>query len=89
MAMADLGNIREHMQVIGADGVKLGTVDRVEGDRIKLTRQDSGSHDHHHFIAGGLVAAVEGDIVRLSASGANAALLEEESDGKPIADHQR
>lgn len=86
--MVDLGNIREHMTVIGADGVKLGTVDRVEGDRIKLTRQDSGSHDdHHHFIAGGLVAAVEGDVVRLSASGANAALLEEEEDGGAIADH--
>lgn len=86
--MVDLGNIREHMAVIGADGVKLGTVDRVEGDRIKLTRQDSGSHDdHHHFIAGGLVAAVEGDVVRLSASGANAALLEEEEDGGAIADH--
>ena len=27
--MADLSNIREHMQVIGADGVHLGTVDRV------------------------------------------------------------
>lgn len=88
--MSDLGKIREHMQVVGADGVKLGTVDRVEGNRIKLTRQDSGSHDdHHHFIAGGLVAAVEGDVVRLSASGANAALLEEEEDGQPIADRNR
>lgn len=73
--------------MIGADGVKLGTVDRVEGGRIKLTRQDSGSHDdHHHYIAGSLVAAVQGDEVRLSASGANAALLEEEEDGQPIAD---
>lgn len=85
--MIDLGQIREHMQVVGADGVKLGTVDRVEGGRIKLTKQDSGSHhDHHHFIAGGLVAAVEGDTVRLSASAANAALLEEEQDGQAIAD---
>lgn len=86
-AMIDLGNIRAHMTVIGADCTKLGTVDRVEGQRIKLTRQDSGSHgDHHHYIAGGLVAAVEGDEVRLSASAANAALLEEEDDGGPIAD---
>ena len=30
------------MEVIGADGVHLGTVDRVEGDRIKLTKADSG-----------------------------------------------
>ncbi len=29
--------IKEHMDVIGADGVHVGTVDRVEGARIKLT----------------------------------------------------
>lgn len=78
--MSDLSNIREHMEVIGADGVKVGTVDRVEGDRIKLTK-DSGtpSHqDHHHFISGGLVAGVEGDVVRLSANADVAVTFEEE-----------
>ena len=34
--------IREHMDVIGADGVHIGTVDQVEGGRIKLTKKDSG-----------------------------------------------
>lgn len=42
--MTDLSQIKEHMEVIGADGVHLGTVDKVEGDRIKLTKADSGSH---------------------------------------------
>ena len=87
--MADLSAIREHMEVVGADGVHIGTVDRVEGDRIKLTKKDSGSHsDHHHYIAGGLVAAVEGERVRLSANGAAAALLEEEQGGEPLSDHR-
>ncbi|MBA4795214.1 DUF2171 domain-containing protein [Phenylobacterium sp.] len=87
--MADLSAIREHMEVIGADGVRLGTVDKVEGDRIKLTRADSGSHsDHHHYISGGLVAEVEGDRVRLSANADNAALLEEEEGGEAIADRR-
>ena len=87
--MADLGMIREHMEVVGADGVHVGTVDKVEGNRIKLTKKDSGSHgDHHRFIAGGLVAAVEGDRVRLSANGDAAALLEEEQDGGPLSDHR-
>jgi hypothetical protein len=79
--MSDLGNIREHMEIIGADGVHVGTVDHVDGDRIKLTKGDSGegSHKgHHHYISGGLVAGVEGDKVRLSASGANAVTFEEE-----------
>lgn len=86
--MADASAIREHMEVIGADGVHVGTVDKVEGERIKLTRTDSGADiegaeggahsGHHHFISLGLVADVEGDQVRLSASGANAVMFEEE-----------
>jgi hypothetical protein len=83
--MTDLSQIREHMDVIGADGVHVGTVDHLDGDRIKLTKKDSGqgSHEgHHHYISVGLVAGVEGDTVRLSATGANAAeLFEEEGSG--------
>ena len=85
--MTDASAIREHMDVIGADGVHLGTVDRVEGGRIKLTKRDSGaqmeqaesSHaGHHHYVSLGLVAGVEDNQVRLSATGANAVLFEEE-----------
>ncbi|HMJ93327.1 MAG TPA: DUF2171 domain-containing protein [Allosphingosinicella sp.] len=79
--MAAIEGINEHMEVIGADGVHLGTVDKVEGSRIKLTRADSGqgSHEgHHHYISTGLVAAVEGDTVRLSANADVALLFEEE-----------
>lgn len=85
--MTDLSQIKEHMDVIGADGVHLGTVDKVEGDRIKLTKADSGSHsDHHHYLSAGLIAGIEGNQVRLSATGANAALFEEEQGGEAIAD---
>lgn len=82
--MADSSAIREHMEVIGADGVHVGTVDHVDGDRIKLTRKDSGegSHKgHHHYISVGLVAGVEGDKVRLSANADVAVLFEEEKQG--------
>ncbi len=87
--MTDASAIREHMEVIGADGVHLGTVDKVDGDRIKLTKADSGvelegaegTHSgHHHYISLGLVAAVDGDQVRLSANAANAVLFEEEEE---------
>jgi len=73
--------IKEHMEVIGADGAHVGTVDKVEGHRIKLTKKDSGegSHKgHHHYIDIGLVAGIEGNKVRLSATGANAVMMEEE-----------
>jgi hypothetical protein len=79
--MAARDDISEHMEVIGADGVHIGTVDRVDGDRIKLTKADSGqgSHEgHHHYISLGLVAGVEDDKVRLSANADVAVTLEEE-----------
>jgi hypothetical protein len=83
--MADLSRVQAHMEVIGADGVHVGTVDSVEGNRIKLVKADSGSHSgHHHYVNAGLVADIEGNKVRLSASGVNATLLEEEQDGSAL-----
>ncbi|MET4633981.1 MULTISPECIES: DUF2171 domain-containing protein [Kaistia] len=82
--MSIASQIKEHAEVIGADGVHVGTVDHVEGDRIKLTRTDSGvgSHKgHHHYISLGLVAEVEGNRVRLSANGDVAVTFEEEETG--------
>ena len=79
--MSGFEDIKEHMEVIGADGVHVGTVDHIDGDRIKLTKADSGegSHKgHHHYISRGLVAEVEGDKVRLSANSDVAITFEEE-----------
>ena len=80
--MSGFEDIREHMEVIGADGVHVGTVDRIDGDRIKLTKAENmGSHEgHHHYISRGLVAEVEGDQVRLSANAAVAVTFEEEEE---------
>ena len=86
--MTDTSKIREHMEVVGADGVHVGTVDKVEGNRIKLTKKDSGaqvnegtgSHEgHHHFISLGLVADIEDGKVRLSANADVAVTFEEEA----------
>lgn len=78
--------IKENMDVVGADGVHVGTVDRVEDGRIKLKKRDShGAHQgHHHFIELGFVAGVEGTKVRLSANADVAVTLEEEPSGKPV-----
>jgi hypothetical protein len=83
----DTNRIKEHMEVIGADGVHVGTVDRVENGKIKLTKADSGEgahKGHHHFIDLGLVADIEGNKVRLSANAAVAVSMEEEKSAKPI-----
>jgi hypothetical protein len=60
--------IAEHMEVVGNDGGHVGTVDKVEGNRIKLTKQDDpdGSGQHHHFLPLGAVDAVEGNKVTLN-----------------------
>ncbi len=74
--MVESSQIQEHAEVIGADGVHVGTVDHVQGGRIKLTKKDSGDQ-HHHYIALGLVAEVEDGTVRLSANADVAVTLEE------------
>lgn len=78
--------IREHMEVVGADNVHVGTVDRVENGRIKLTKADSGQGrhaGHHHYVPLGLVAGIENGKVRLSANAAVAVTMEEEDSGRP------
>ncbi|TGQ47968.1 MULTISPECIES: DUF2171 domain-containing protein [unclassified Mesorhizobium] len=79
--MTDAARIREHMEVIGADGVHIGTVDKVDGQRIKLTKRDSGQgrhKGHHHYVPLSLVAEIEGQKVRLSANSDVAVTFEEE-----------
>ena len=61
----DKSQIREHMEVIGADGRHIGTVDRVEGDNIKLSKSDSAD-GHHHIINVADVADIKNDEIRLS-----------------------
>jgi hypothetical protein len=40
--------IKEHMDVIAADGAKIGTVDHMDGtNQIKLTKQDAPDGKHH------------------------------------------
>jgi len=80
--MALTSDIKEHMEVIGADGVHVGTIDKVEADQLKLTKSDpsAGGFEGHRYVPTGLIAGVEGNKVRLSATGANAFLLQSDHD---------
>jgi len=75
--MVNLSSIPEHAEVIGADGVHVGTLDHVDGNRLKLTKKDSGDQ-RHHYIDAGLIAEVEGNKVRLSAKAEVAVTFEED-----------
>ncbi|WP_374305483.1 DUF2171 domain-containing protein [Methylocella sp.] len=49
-ARAPSRGIAAHMEVLGADGIKIGEVDHLEGERmIQLTREASPD-DRHHFV---------------------------------------
>lgn len=60
--------IEEHAPVVGSDGGHVGTVDHVDGNRIKLTKKDDpdGSGQHHHYIPLSRVASVENGEVKLT-----------------------
>ncbi|MFL1464016.1 DUF2171 domain-containing protein [Roseococcus sp. DSY-14] len=68
--MHDIG---EHMEIVGSDGTMVGKVDKVEGDRIKLTK-DSDPHGqgHHHYLPVSAVQSTQGGKVMLEMSGAEA-----------------
>jgi len=65
--MAELEQIPDHATILDSNGEHVGTVDHVEGTRIKLTRTDSDD-GKHHYIDGNLVERVEGDVVHLNAT---------------------
>ena len=66
-----LGTVREHMTVVGSDNEQVGTVDKVRGDRIILTRNDSEDGQHHSLNCS-LIDRVEGDQVILDKPAARA-----------------
>jgi hypothetical protein len=63
--------IAEHMEVLGSDGVHVGTVDHLDGDRIKLTKANS-EDGQHHYIPTALVEDIRGHTVTLTKAAADA-----------------
>jgi hypothetical protein len=63
-----LGQIREHMEVVGNDQKHVGKVDKVAGDRIILTKSDPESGGVHHSLSCSDIDRVEGDRVILDCS---------------------
>jgi hypothetical protein len=58
-------DICEHMEVVDANGQHVGIVEKVEGDRIKLSKKDA-LDPQHFFLDKSQVAGVEGNKVKLS-----------------------
>ncbi len=60
-----LEKVKEHQEVVGSDGSHVGTVDKVRGDRIILTKNDSDAGGRHHSIPSSWLKSVD-DKVTLS-----------------------
>jgi len=63
-----LGQIREHMEVVGNDDEHVGTVDRAVSDRIILTKSDPESGGAHHSLSCSDIDRIEGDRIVLDCS---------------------
>ena len=70
--MLNTSEIKTRMEVVGADGVHVGTVARIDGDRLNLAKTDSGQgprDQRQHYLPIGLVASVTKNKVHLSTNG--------------------
>lgn len=54
--MFDQSKIKEHMPVVCSQDGQFGTVDHLDGDQIKLTRDEQGQH---HWIPQSWVTSVD------------------------------
>ncbi|HWX46547.1 MAG TPA: DUF2171 domain-containing protein [Roseomonas sp.] len=70
--MVDTTRIREHMPVLDCNGERIGTVDKLDAGRIKLTRSDDGQH---HFLPLSEIATVDDENVITQLSRAEVAEL--------------
>jgi len=70
-----LPDVRERMEVVGSDGMHVGTVDGLEGtQRIKLTKTDKSSGGAHHFIPIDWIERVDGKVHLINGPGRQGAL---------------
>lgn len=70
--MMFIEKIREGLEIVGSDGVQVGTVDALSGTLLKLKRSDPSSGGSHHYLDIGLVVAVEGNTAKLLVPAAEA-----------------
>lgn len=85
-----LGKVVEHQEVVGSDGVHIGTVDKVKDDRILLTKNDGDAGGRHHSIPSRWIDSVEDKVtVRKTAEEAKTHWRDEENNQALFGDKTR
>ncbi len=87
---SSLTRVKEHMEVVGSDAKHIGTVDKVRGDRILLTKNDKDADGRHHSFPSSWITDV-GDKVKVSRSAEDAKQHWRDEEGKQamFGDNQR
>lgn len=60
-----ISQVREHMDVVGSDGEHVGTIDKLRGERIILTKNDQDAGGVHHSIPASWIKSVDAQKVTL------------------------
>lgn len=86
-----LDQVEEHQEVVGSDGQHIGTVDKVKGDRIVLTKNDPNAGGHHHSIPSLWLKSVEDGKIAINktADEAKRAWRDEDRNSAMFGDDQR
>ena len=70
--MIDQSQVKEHMEVVCSMGGHVGTVDHMDGNRIKLAKNDASAGGQHHYLPLSAVAGVEAGKLKLNIDGQKA-----------------
>ena len=70
--MIDQNQVQPHMEVVCSAGGHVGTVDHMDGNRIKLAKTDKAAGGQHHYLPISAVAGVENGKLKLNVDGQKA-----------------
>lgn len=84
-----VGRVTEHMEVAGSDGKHVGTVDKVRGDTIVLTKSDPAAGGVHHAIPCGWIESVDDKVTLNLTADEAVARWREEDRGRALFERER
>ncbi len=79
--MIDQSQVKEHMEVVCSGGGHVGRVDHMDGNRIKLAKNDANAGGQHHYLPLSAVAGVEGGKLKLNVDGHKARQMMQSDQG--------
>jgi hypothetical protein len=70
--MIDQSQVKPDMEIMCSQGGHVGTVDHMDGNRIKLAKNDVSAGGQHHYLPLSAAAGVENGKLKLNVDGQKA-----------------